>query len=214
MKGDPRFAAKCPLCSHVVRPRHKRLENRRYGNRTASSALRTAMGEHLRLRHPGLSQREASLILDQLSAATATMQTQLEGGTAGPTALLQCPVVEDGKRCSTILQTFLQDQRGQSLSPHGVARHATRQHIYHKHPRLTPREVLAYLDQAEFMPRETGTEPSRPPQGRSASGPTLPNLVAPARPAEPAHASGKVEEARVLQANKRSETVVARATTV
>ncbi len=171
--------------------------------------FRNAMRQHLILAHPELSQREMTELLDRMCNALETTQTQLVDPSSGPTMFMQCPV----PGCAKILQTWLEDARGQRASAHVVAVKALRQHIYHKHPGFSSRQVLEFLEFAVWQPVETRTEPSRLPQGPSAGESTLPDLVAPARPAEPAHASGKVETPRVLPRNKISATVVALATT-
>ena len=209
MKGDRRVAAKCPLCPKVVRPGQRRIENGYVKTNTTAGILSNAMRQHFIRDHPELKVREMNDLLARFRRALETTQTQIVDPSPQPTALLPCPV----PGCPTVLQTWLEDVRGQYLSPHGVARHALRQHIYHKHPGFSARQVLEFLELAVFRPTEMRAEPSRPPQGQSADESTLPDLVAPARPGVPAHASGKVGEPRVLQAKKRSGTVVAVATT-
>lgn len=209
MKGDPRVAAKCPLCPHIVRPMQRRKEVGYVA--TTRALLRNAMKQHFLYAHPEMSSREMTETLDRICDATATMQTQIAGPSPGPTMFMQCPV----PGCERVLQTWLEDAQGhgQHTSSHFTAVKALRQHIYHKHPGFSSRQVLEFLEFAVWQPVETKTEPVRPPQGPSAGGPTLPDLVAPARPAEPAHATGKVEMPRVLPRNKTSATVVVLATT-
>lgn len=211
MKGDPRVAAKCPLCPHIVRPTPRRKEEGRVAATTTRAILRNAMRQHFYFAHPELGRRELNELLDQICGALRVRQTQLVDPSAGPTMFMQCPV----PGCEKILQTWLEDARGhgQHTSPHFTAVKALRQHIYHKHPGFSSRQILEFLEFAMWQPVETRTEPVRPPQGPSAGGPVLPDLVAPARPDEPAHASRKVETPRVLPRNKSSATVVVLATT-
>lgn len=189
MKGDPRVAAKCPLCPHVVRPTKRNKENGYVAATRTRTILRNALRQHFYWAHPEVKQRKLNELLDQICNATSTTQSQLVDPSPGPTAYLNCPV----PGCPSILETWVDLETGNLVY---AAKHGLRQHINHKHPGFSSRQVLEFLERAVFRPSETEAEPSRLPQGPSAGESTLPDLVAPARPDVPAHAAGKVEEPR------------------
>lgn len=207
MKGDPRLRVQCPFCEHIIRPWKKLIANGYMPTTTAEEIVRDAMKLHFRRAHPHLPKRKFFKGLRVVADSVKTMQTQLMDPTQGATARVRCPVPE----CVAELHTWADPDTGNLV--YGV-RHAMRQHLNHIHMDLTLREKSLLLDGMEFtIIIENGAGPGRPPEGPRPGGPALLNLVAPSRPDEQAHASGKVEKSSSSRLNKRSETVIVQTST-